>query len=627
MSETFFPVNDLLRRKLQTSLTIATLALSVASTLLLLLFSDKVGLGISSADNILTKGLSAIFAQFLVFVGILIFAVGAVVTSFIVFLMMTQRTRDFGLMKAVGCPNGLVAGYFMTELILTTLIGCTLGVVSGVVVDYAVSNLGGFQTIQKPTNYWLALLVFAAFSALAFVFGTKPILKAAKMSPVKALSPVNYFGLTATKKLRHLSGHGLTWRIASRSLFRRQTATIRIIILLSTVFILLTVVIVGGKIASDTTVSWVERTVDRNTIAIAHNEMATQYTLLLSKFSGGVGEKEDFNYLDEKLSISNDTIQQLSSAPGVSGIDARLVLKEHVREVSNFSIDPETLATYPVGDSREADSLIVGVDPRKTSVDWSIQGRTLGANDTFEAVIGDSVAHALFSPNPSKRIIFSNPLVQGVRLKNNDFRIVGVCVDPINNGQVIYVPIQKLENITNSAYPNIVLVHIASSADPEATAAEIRNKINGSNPDLAVIRIDEVIEKNVDFLQSIWATIMLLPLFTLASAALCLVGYIMIATEEQKQEFAILRAIGGKPRLVTSILAFQSLVVLFSGFALGMSLGVITTLLILMSHPMVTSAAVMQIAAWLLSALAVMFVLSLYPAFKIAKTSILKIMA
>ena len=65
MIKAAFPVNDLLRRKLQTSLTIATLTLSVASTLFLLLFSSRIGFGISSVAGTLTLGLSALISQFI----------------------------------------------------------------------------------------------------------------------------------------------------------------------------------------------------------------------------------------------------------------------------------------------------------------------------------------------------------------------------------------------------------------------------------------------------------------------------------------------------------------------------------------------------------------------------------
>jgi ABC-type antimicrobial peptide transport system permease subunit len=616
MSKAAFPVNDLLRRNLQTSLTIATLTLSVASTLFLLLFSRRIGFGITAVGDTLTHGLSAVFSQFVLFVGILIFAVGAVITSFVVFLIMKQRTRDFGLIKAAGCPNGLVFGYFMTELLAVTFLGCVLGVVLGFVADFAVTNILHFQAYQKPPDLWLAPLVFAAFFALALIFGVKPMLDAARLSPIKALSPVQYFGLGTGHKLKPLSRFGLTLKIASRSLFRRQSASIRIILLLSIVFILLTVSISGDIIASDTTQSWVENAIGRNIIVIAHNSMGAQYKLLLSKFFGAA-EDGDFTYLDERLAIPDTILQQLNSTPGIATVDARLILKEHVHEISNFTIDPETLATIPVGDSREGDSLIVGVDPEKVTATWSIKGRFLNNEDTLEAVIGGSISQTMFS----------QPLSQSIRLQNRTFSIAGVCVDPINNGKVTYVPLEQLQNLTNTSNPNIVLVKLDSSADRSATLAQMKGKITSVNSDLTVFELDEVLQENLSFLSSTWSTVMLLPLFTLASAALCLIGYTMLAVDEQRQEFAILRATGTKPNAVIAILAIQSIVVLLLSFAVGISLGVITTLLILVPNPIVTTVTILEVAALLFTALAGMFLLSLYPAARFAKTPISKIMS
>ena len=143
MIKTNFPINDLRRRKFQTSITITTLTLSVASTLFLLLFTNRLGFGATVTVGSLTQGLTAIFSQFMLFIGVLIFVIGAVLTSFVAFLMMTQRTRDFGLIKAAGCPNSLVGGYLMAELLTTTLIGCILGVGLGFLMDYS-SYLHGF---------------------------------------------------------------------------------------------------------------------------------------------------------------------------------------------------------------------------------------------------------------------------------------------------------------------------------------------------------------------------------------------------------------------------------------------------------------------------------------------------
>jgi ABC-type antimicrobial peptide transport system permease subunit len=624
MSKAAFPVNDLLRRKLQTSLTVATLTLSAASTLFLLIFSRRISMGITSTGNALTYGLTAVFSQFMLFIGVLIFAVGAVITSFVVFLLMKQRTRDFGLIKAAGCPNGLVFGFFMTELLAITFISCILGVVLGFAADFAVAEIFHFQTYSESLSFWLAPLVFATFFVLSLISGAKPMLDAAKMSPIKALSPVQYFGLNTGNKLKPLSRAGLTFKIASRSLFRRQSVSIRIVILLSIVFVLLTVSIAGGVIASDTTTSWVENAIGRHTVAVAYKNMGVQYMQLLATFSGAT-QNDDFNYLNPEMALPDTLLQRLNALQGVENVDARLILNAHIHEIRNFTIDPETLATLPVGDNREGDSIIIGVDPQNVATSWSIKGRFLNGGEA-EAVIGDSISQIMFSPDPHSKIFRSDPLIQSLRLQNVTFKIVGICVDPINNGKVIYVLLEKLQNSTGASYANIALVKLNSDADHAALITQIKTEVNQANSDFSVFEFDEVFQENRDFIGSIWSTVMLLPIFTLTSAALCLVGYTMLSVEEQHQEFAVLRVIGMKPKAIATMFAVQSLIVLFSSFAVGIALGVIITIMILMAHPLVTSFTILAVSGWLLAALAGMFLLSLWPALRFARKPILKMM-
>ena len=156
-----FPVKDLLRRPLQTGLTIATLTLCVASTLFLLLFSGRIGIGISAQTSTLTTSLSLVFSQILGFIEPLVFVVGAILTSFTLFLMMAQRTRDLGLIKAAGCPSPLVAGYFTTELLIVAVSGCLLGTVFGVLADFLAASLALGSYILP--NFFYVAFVFAVF--------------------------------------------------------------------------------------------------------------------------------------------------------------------------------------------------------------------------------------------------------------------------------------------------------------------------------------------------------------------------------------------------------------------------------------------------------------------------------
>jgi ABC-type antimicrobial peptide transport system permease subunit len=619
MSETFFSLNDLLRRKLQTGLVVFGMALCVASTLFLLLLSDKIGFGVLSIiENRLTASFLTIFSRFIMFVGFLIFVVGMVIISFLVFIMMSQRIRDIGLMKAAGCPNNLVFGYFMNELIMVAFVGCLLGVVLGIVGDYASTSLlnsMGFQATQGSATLWLTLIIFALFFVLSLIIGAKPILDTAKVKPAMALSPSFSYGLSKESDFKGVSKAGLTVKMAVRSLFRRKSATFRIILCLTVVFILVTVSVAGGIVADRTTKSWVERAVGRDMVLVGHHDMCNSYELLLSKFHE-TKTSTPINYSDKRYVISDKILGQLESMPELS-IDPRLIMEAQIEEVQGIVYGQQTGETTVVGDNRKDTSLIVGIEPKRALSQWFLDGEFLTENQTSEAMIGDTIAQK----------IFTNPLVQNLTLFENDFAIKGVCLDPINNGNVTYVPLATLQSISNISKPNVIMVRISATANRQESLDRIRTAVKAADSEFEVLELNEVLDKSLNFLGYIWSTIMFLPLLSLSAAILCLVGYVILSINEQRQEFGILRAVGAKPRLVLKIVLVQNLLVLLSSWAAGIALGIMVTLLILIPEPFVTGYTVAEIAAWLFIAFAAIFAFSLYPALRFARKPILESLA
>jgi ABC-type antimicrobial peptide transport system permease subunit len=618
--ETFFSVNDLLRRKFQTSVVIVSLTLSVASTLFLLTFADKLGFGVLTiAEGKLTASFSIIFSHFISFLSFLVFLVGAIIISFLVFLMTSQRIRDIGLIRAAGCPNNLVFGYFMNELFIVNFAGCALGVILGVIADIASTNLLsslGFQIPQGSTSIWLVLFVFATFFVVGLVLGAKPILDVTKITPIKALSPTYYLGLGKVVRFKAASKSGLTLKLALRSLSRRKSATFRIVLCLTTVFILITVAVAGGIIANQTTNSWIEKAVGKDVILIAHRETCDQYKLLLSKFHESIPDAP-FNYTDERYVISEYLVGNLTSISGVRKVDRRLVLSAHVKEIRGYKIDPETSATIPIGDNRETGSLVIGVNPENMVNEWFLDGRLLRDDESFESIVGDSLA----------RKIFTMPLNQSITLSNRSFDVVGVCLDPINNGNVTYVPLKTLQNAIGATESNIVLAKIDPLANYTETLNQIRTKVITADASFEVFELNQIVDENLGFIGYLWSTIMFLPMFSLTATFSCLTGYVSLVLAEQQHEFGVLRALGAKPRALIAIVAVQSLIVLVSSYAAGVSLGIITTLLILVPEPIITSYTVIEIASWLLVALAATFIVCLYPAVKLSRKPILEIMA
>jgi len=256
------------------------------------------------------------------------------------------------------------------------------------------------------------------------------------------------------------------------------------------------------------------------------------------------------------------------------------------------------------------------LNPESVLNKWFHEGKLLDSNEAYEAFIGDSLAEKMFEM----------PLNQQIMLFNTSLKIVGVCLDPMNNGNVTYVPLQTLQNMTGISKPNIIVAKI-TSANRAEVLSYITTLVGNANSDFEVAELNEILDKNLGFLGFIWSTIMFLPTFSLTSAALCLIGYVMLTITEQKQEFGILRVLGAKPKTVLGIVALQSLIVLLSSCAVGIELGIIITLLILIPEPLVTGFTIIQIVGWLLGALTLIFAFCLYPAIKFMKKPLRELIA
>lgn len=612
MPEANFPVRDLFRRRPQGILILASMTLCVASTLFLLLYAQNLGYDFFSQTQMtLTVSFGIVFSRYIWFLDLLVLATGAVITSFLASLMMSQRTRDIGLMSAIGCPNDLIFGYLMTELLIVTVIGCTAGVVLGVVaalVSVPILNVLGLDIQSAQINAWLVVLVFVAYFVFALVLGMKPILDATKLGPSKALSVLHYAEITENPPFKAVSKSNLILKMALRNLSRRKKTSIRAVICLTSVVILTTVALGGVVIANQTTQSWIERAIGRDMWLVGHQNMLDQYELLLS----GSAKGSDFNYEDPRYQLSSDVLDYLNGVPEIVRSEGRLVVKEEVRENRSYIIDPDTLATISIGDNRSSESIVVGIDPEKTLGNWLIDGRFLKPGVEYEAMIGDSLAQQ----------IFSMPLNQSVYLLNNTFDIPGVCIDPLNEGYVTYISLERLENITNQTEPNVVFFRLYDASDPSLALSKIRDGLSALNPSLGILDLDEILARNLNQLTYMWSGIMIVSLFSLGSVSLCLTGYVLLVWVEQREEFGIMRALALKVSAAMEMTTMQNLLILLSSYGAGIALGIMVTLLILIPEPVVTWYMIVEISMWLLAAFILQLVLCVYPVFRVLKRPI-----
>jgi ABC-type antimicrobial peptide transport system permease subunit len=386
-----------------------------------------------------------------------------------------------------------------------------------------------------------------------------------------------------------------------------------VVLSLSIVFTLITVGVAGGLIASQTTIGWVERATGKNMVLMAHKNVCEQYTKLLKEFTNGNLDLQ-FNYTSDNYGITSGLLDQLRVMPGVTGVDPRLILRTTALEIQGISLGETSGQSTIVGDSRKADTLIIGIEPHEVLGNWKLRGSFLRSDDALEVVLGDTLSTEMFS----------DPLVQKMKVFETALNVVGICIDPINNGKVAYTPIRVLQRMSGISKPNVALISLNPSLDRAELLTQLQTLIHAGNQEYAILDLDSLVKEAIAFLRFIWSSVLVIPFFAMGSASLCLIGYVVLTMEEQLPELGVLRAVGARPNTIFGIVSEQSLLILLSSYGIGVGFGTIITLLILMNEPTITVLTVLEIGGWLAIALTVTLLSSLYPVLRFRKKPLLE---
>jgi putative ABC transport system permease protein len=155
---------------------------------------------IKQVDSIL--GTVQIFLMAIASISLLVAGVGIMN---IMTVSVMERTREIGILKAIGAKSRTVLSMFLAEAALIGIIGGLIGIFAGYGLSYALAYaLTGFvqpqnqnTVFQTPETQPISIdPVFSpAWTVIAFVFavvvciifGLYPARKAAKLDPVKAL--------------------------------------------------------------------------------------------------------------------------------------------------------------------------------------------------------------------------------------------------------------------------------------------------------------------------------------------------------------------------------------------------------------------------------------------------------
>ena len=120
---------------------------------------------------------------------VLAILIGAVIVGNTMLLSLFERTREFGLLRAVGWTRRRTVSLLLGESLLLALVGAILGVVLSFAVAAALARLPALRGILHPNftegAFWRALLTALVMTLIGALY---PTTRAALLSPLKALS-------------------------------------------------------------------------------------------------------------------------------------------------------------------------------------------------------------------------------------------------------------------------------------------------------------------------------------------------------------------------------------------------------------------------------------------------------
>ena len=110
--------------------------------------------------------------------------VGGIGIMNIMYVSVTERTKEIGLRMSVGARGVDILSQFLIEAVMISITGGLIGVVLGISSSFAVNLLARWPVYIQP---WSVILSFAVCTVTGVFFGWYPAKKAAGLNPIDAI--------------------------------------------------------------------------------------------------------------------------------------------------------------------------------------------------------------------------------------------------------------------------------------------------------------------------------------------------------------------------------------------------------------------------------------------------------
>ncbi|HEY7497182.1 MAG TPA: ABC transporter permease [Vicinamibacterales bacterium] len=148
--------------------------------------SEPDNFGMFSSDTLLGIYQTATTGIFAILVGVvsLSLVVGGIVIMNIMLMVVSERTREIGLRKALGARRRDIMYQILTESVTLSTFGGLVGIMLGFALAQLISKL---TPLPAAVQVWSVVIGIGITALVGLVFGLYPAMRAARLDPIEAL--------------------------------------------------------------------------------------------------------------------------------------------------------------------------------------------------------------------------------------------------------------------------------------------------------------------------------------------------------------------------------------------------------------------------------------------------------
>ena len=519
--------------------------------------------------------------------GLLVFAgaallVGAIIIFNTFGITVTQRTREFALVQAVGADSMQVVRAVLLEATITGVVGSALGVVVGVASAMGLRALLDIVDLPLPsTSMQLAPRTIVVGMTIGIVVtlcaAVGPALRAAKRAPVDALRNIAGGGQKGVSITRLITG-SLVGGIATTTLIGTAldrigmvglavgaTALTLSVILLSPLLAAPMTAVIGapirmlrrlpGKLARANAVRNPARTASTATALLVGLGLVTFVLILVSSFRTSLDRviveqfKADFQLqAADQMGYPRSVTADARKVEGIDAVSAAKVTRGNLNNETRtvFAIDPATLPEvfeFDVFGGGDIDDL---------------GDRGVVLSGELGVPVGATVQLAVGSQQPMERQVVA--LMEDLHLPGTT-RV----------GQVLVTSASVEEAL--SGQPDLVgFIKLAEGADP-ATVRAALDEVVAEQPDVRIADNGDLRTQVRNQTNQLLGLVIGLVLLSVIVAFVGVVNILGLSIIERGDELGLLQALGMTRQQARQMVRWESVIITMLGTVVGLTLG------------------------------------------------------